>query len=69
MVMLNDMGCETVFSRIIGIPRTQTAGDGMGYLHGDHLGRHFETDGKSKHDTRDGKKSKKLACRQQASFS
>lgn len=60
MVMLNDMGCETVFSRIIGIPRTQTAGDGMGYLHGDHLGRHFETDGKSKNDTRDGKNQKNL---------
>lgn len=42
MIMLNDMGCETMFSSIIGIPCTYTAGDGMRYLDGDHLGRHFE---------------------------
>lgn len=44
MIMLNDMGCQTMFSSIIGIPCTYTAGDGMRYLDGDHLGRHFETE-------------------------
>lgn len=44
MIVLNDMGCETMFSGIIGIPCTYTAGDGMRYLDGDHLGRHFETE-------------------------
>lgn len=44
MVMLDDMGCETVFPGVIGETCTYTAGDRVGDVHGDHLGRHLETE-------------------------
>lgn len=44
MVMLDDMGCETVFAGVIGETCTYTAGDRVGDIHGDHLGRHLETE-------------------------
>lgn len=42
MVMLDDMGCETVFAGVVGVACTYTAGDGVRGVHGDHLGRHLE---------------------------
>lgn len=48
MVMLDDMGRETVFAGVVGVARTYTAGDGVRDVHGDCLGRHLETKKKKK---------------------
>lgn len=48
MVMLDDMGRETVFAGVVGVARTYTAGGGVRDVHGDCLGRHLETKKKKK---------------------
>lgn len=48
MVMLDDMGRETVFAGVVGVARTYTAGDRVRDVHGDCLGRHLETKKKKK---------------------
>lgn len=69
MVMLDDMGRETVFAGVVGVARTYTAGDGVRDVHGDCLGRHLETKKKKKNEhISNRERDKRHTCRQEASF-